>query len=46
MVGTGAQILQYCQVGDGAILGAGAVVLEDVEPWTTVVGVPARALNS
>ena len=46
LVGTGAQILQYCQVGDGAILGAGAVVLEDVAPWTTVVGVPARALNS
>src|SRR6266702_1309437 len=46
LVGTGAQILQYCRVGDWATVGAGAVVLEDVAPWTTVVGVPARVLSS
>jgi UDP-perosamine 4-acetyltransferase len=30
--------------GDRAIVGAGAVVLQDVEPDATVVGVPARPL--
>jgi serine O-acetyltransferase len=46
LVGTGAQILQYCRVGDWATVGAGSVVIEDVAPRTTVVGIPARALVS
>jgi aminocyclitol acetyltransferase len=29
-------------VGDGAIIGSGAVVLEDVPPYAVVVGVPAK----
>jgi len=29
-------------IGDGAIIGSGAVVLEDVPPFAVVVGVPAR----
>ena len=44
LVGTGVQVLQYCRIGDGATLGAGAVVREDVAPRTTVAGVPAREL--
>jgi aminocyclitol acetyltransferase len=29
-------------IGDGAIIGSGAVVLEDVPPYAVVVGVPAK----
>lgn len=32
-------------VGDGAIVGARAVVIKDVEPWTIVAGNPARVLK-
>lgn len=44
LVGTGAQILQYLRVGDYATIGAGAVVSKNVEPETTVVGIPAKPL--
>ena len=44
LVGTGAQILQYVKVGPDARIGAGAVVNKDVNPDTTVVGVPAKEL--
>ena len=45
MIGTGAQVLQYLRIGEGATVGAGAVVTSDVPAGTTVVGVPARALD-
>jgi sugar O-acyltransferase (sialic acid O-acetyltransferase NeuD family) len=44
LVGTGAQILQYVRVGEGATVGAGSVVTKNVDPGTTVVGVPAKPL--
>lgn len=45
LVGTGAQILERIRVGDGATVAAGAAVTKDVEPGTTVWGVPARPLR-
>lgn len=45
-IGTGAKLLGPIAVGARARIGAGAVVVEDVPPSATVVGVPARALPS
>lgn len=44
-VGIGATVTQNIRIGYEAVVGAGAVVIRDVEPMTTVVGVPARCLN-
>jgi UDP-perosamine 4-acetyltransferase len=41
-VGAGATVRQGVVIGEGAIVGAGAAVVNDVAPWTTVMGVPAR----
>lgn len=41
-VGTGAKLLGRIRVGTGASVGANAVVVDDVAPGTTVIGVPAR----
>jgi len=45
LIGTGAKILQYLKIGDDVTVGAGSVVTKDVPAGTTVVGVPAKALN-
>jgi serine O-acetyltransferase len=44
VVGVGAKILGAVTIGDEAKIGGGAVVLRDVPPHTTAVGVPARAV--
>ena len=44
-VGVNAVILPGVTVGKGAIVGAGAVVTEDVEPFCVVAGVPARVVR-
>jgi phosphonate metabolism protein (transferase hexapeptide repeat family) len=44
-VGHGAILLPGVTVGTGAVIGAGAVVTKDVDPYTIAVGVPARPLR-
>lgn len=44
-VGVNAVILPGVTVGRGAIVGAGAVVTEDVPPFAIVAGVPARLVR-
>jgi serine O-acetyltransferase len=42
VIGSGAQVLGPIEVGEGARVGANAVVTRDVAPSSTVVGIPAR----
>lgn len=42
IVGSGAQVLGPHVIGAGARIGANAVVLEDVAPGVTMVGIPAK----
>jgi serine O-acetyltransferase len=45
LISAGAKVLGNIVVGEGAKVGAGSVVLNDVDPHTTVVGVPARLVG-
>ena len=46
MVGSGAKVLGSLNIGDGAKIGAGSIVLKDVPPGATVVGNPGRVVVS
>jgi serine O-acetyltransferase len=45
LIGAGAKILGNIEIGDGAKVAAGSVVLEAVKPFCTVAGVPARPVG-
>lgn len=45
LVGSGAKVLGPFKVGDNARVAAGAVVLDEVPPDATAVGVPARVVK-
>jgi serine O-acetyltransferase len=45
LIGAGARLLGPIRVGAGAIIGANAVVLEDVPPGALAVGIPARIVG-
>jgi serine O-acetyltransferase len=45
-VGAGARILGGVTIGDGARIGANAVVIEDIPAGATAVGVPAKISGS
>lgn len=44
-IGHNALILGNVNIGNGAVIAAGAVVTKDVEPYTVVAGVPAKPLK-
>jgi len=46
MIGAGAKILGPVRIGRGARIGANAVVVKDVPPGATAIGIPARVMNS
>jgi serine O-acetyltransferase len=46
LISAGAKILGNISIGEGAKVGAGSVVLQDVPPHTTVAGVPAKVVGT
>ena len=45
MVSAGAKVLGSFKIGDNSKIGAGSVVLEEVPPFSTFVGVPGRVVK-
>jgi serine O-acetyltransferase len=45
MISAGAKVLGSFTIGDNSKIGAGSVVLEEVPPNSTVVGVPGRVVK-
>ncbi|CAH0416442.1 2,3,4,5-tetrahydropyridine-2,6-dicarboxylate N-acetyltransferase [Periweissella fabaria] len=45
LIGANAVVIEGVRIGQGAVVAAGAVVIEDVEPYTVVGGVPARVIK-
>ena len=39
-------VLKGVTIGEGAVVGAGSVVVNDVPPWTLVAGNPARVIRA
>jgi serine acetyltransferase len=44
-IGCNAVIMEGVKVGNGAVVGAGAIVTKDVKPYEIVVGIPAKHLR-
>ncbi|WP_026692201.1 2,3,4,5-tetrahydropyridine-2,6-dicarboxylate N-acetyltransferase [Peribacillus kribbensis] len=45
VIGANAVVLEGITVGKGAVVAAGAIVIEDVPPYTVVAGTPARVIK-
>ncbi len=45
LISTGAKVLGSFKIGDNSRIGAGSVVLEEVPPGSTVIGVPGRIVR-
>lgn len=46
MMGSGSTVIQGKKIGKGSIIGAGAVVVNDIESFSTAVGVPGKVIKS
>ena len=46
MMGSGSTVIQGKKIGKGSIIGAGAVVVNDIESFSTAVVVPAKFIKS
>ena len=46
LIAAGAKVLGNIKIGEGAKIGAGSVVIKDVKPHCTVVGVPAKTIGT
>jgi acetyltransferase-like isoleucine patch superfamily enzyme len=44
-IAAGVNILHNVKVGNGAIIGAGAVVTKNIEPYSVVAGIPAKKIK-
>ena len=45
-IGTGAIVLPGLTLAEGSVLGAGAVLTKNTEPWTIYIGSPAKPIRS
>lgn len=45
LIGANAVVLEGIRVGKGAVVAAGAIVVDDVAPYTVVAGVPAKKIK-
>ena len=45
MMGTGSTVIQEKHIKKGAIIGAGALVIKDIDEYCTAVGVPAEIIK-
>ena len=45
LIGANAVVIEGVRIGEGAVVAAGSVVIEDVEPGMVVAGVPARVVK-
>ena len=43
-LGTGVKVLDRVTIGQGSVIGAGAVVTKDIPPYSVAVGVPAKVI--
>ena len=43
--GYGCQVIGHVRIGHGCVIGAGALVLEDIPPFSVAVGNPARVIR-
>ena len=44
-IGLGAKVIQGVNIGASTVIGAGSVVIKDIEPSCTAVGVPAKKIK-